>query len=112
MYTPSILFFVDINKSIANRAVYIFQSTDFDNPEFTDFDGQTQATEVMIGTDIEIASITVIPNYLYQGNPYVAGTWIPFANVGQLTYTGANQNNAYSQSNKWRAKDAQGNISN
>ena len=102
----------DINKSIANRAVYTFQSTDFDNPEFTDFDGQTQATEVMIGTDIEIASSTVIPNYLYQGNPYVAGTWIPFANVGQLTYTGANQNNAYSQSNKWRAKDAQGNISN
>jgi hypothetical protein len=101
----------DIVKSIANRAVYTFTAADFDNPEFSDFDGQVAATDVMIGTDSEIASNAIIPNYLYNGNPYVAGTWIPYANVGNLVYTGANQNNAYAQNNKWRARDAQGNIS-
>lgn len=101
----------DINKSIANRAEYIFQASDFDNPEFTDYDGQTEATEIMIGTDTEIGLGSIIPNYLYNGNPYVAGTWIAYSNVGNLKYVGADQNNAYNQSNKWRAKDSEGNIS-
>lgn len=101
----------DINKSIANRAEYIFQASDFDNPEFTDYDGQTVATEIMIGTDMQIASGSVIPNYLYNGNQYVAGTWIAIANISNLKYVGADQNNAYNQSDKWRAKDSEGNIS-
>ena len=101
----------DINLSIANRAEYIFQASDFDNPEFTDYDGQTVATEIMIGTDIQIASGSVIPNYLYNGNQYVAGTWIAIANISNLKYVGADQNNAYNQSDKWRAKDSEGNIS-
>lgn len=91
----------DITKNIDNRATYTFSQSDFINA-FSDFDGDTLA-EVMADSNVT--------NYEYQGNPYVAGTWIPIANVGNLTYTGADQNNAYSQITPWFAKDSQGYIS-
>ena len=91
----------DIYKSIDNRSTYQFTTSDF-TTAFSDFDSDTL---------IEVMADNNVVNYEYQGNPYVAGTWIPLANIGQLEYTGADQNNAYVQTTPWYGKDSTGMVS-
>lgn len=97
----------DVNISITNRGVHDFTTAEF-LAAYTDFDSdamiEMKANGTMTGYEYDINGTN---NYV----PYVADTWIPVNNITRLRFTGANQNAAYTQSNPWFAKDAQGNIS-
>lgn len=96
----------DVNISIANRATHDFTTAEF-LAAYTDFD-----TDAMV----EMMATGTLTGYEYDVNgtnnyvPYTGG-WIPVNNIARLRYKGADQNAAYTQSNPWFAKDAQGNIS-
>lgn len=91
----------DITKSRPNRSEYTFIPDDFTSA-YNDFDGHALA---------EISATTNVENFTYNGAPYVAGTWIPIANVGQLKYVAPDVNTAVTTMTDWLAKDTQGHIS-
>jgi hypothetical protein len=91
----------DLVVNLPNRGTHTFTTAEF-VAKYTDFDGDAMT---------EIKAEASVTNYLFNGTPYVAGTWIPVNNIDQLTYTGANQNDLYTQTTPWFAKDSQGNIS-
>jgi hypothetical protein len=96
----------DVNVSIANRGTHDFTTAEF-LAAYTDFDSDAMTEMMATGT---------LTGYEYDANgtnnyvPYTGG-WIPVNNIARLRYKGADQNAAYTQSNPWFAKDAQGNIS-
>jgi hypothetical protein len=91
----------DVIVDLGNRGSHTFTTAEFLS-KYTDFDMDAM---------IEMRATGNVSNYLFNGLPYVAGTWIPVNDIDELTYTGANQNAAYQQMTPWQAKDAQGNIS-
>lgn len=91
----------DVIVDLDNRDIHTFTTQEF-LTKYTDFDGDTMT---------EMRATGNVSNYLFNGVPYVSGTWIPVNNIDHLSYTGANQNAAYQQITPWSAKDAQGNIS-
>lgn len=91
----------DIVINLPYMGSHTFTTSEFINA-YTDFDSDNLS---------EIKAESPVENYLYNGSPYVAGTWIPVNNVDQLTYNAANQIYGYTQSTPWFAKDSQGNIS-
>jgi hypothetical protein len=96
----------DVTVNLANRAVHDFTTAEF-LAAYTDFDTdamtEMMATGTLTGYEYDVNGTN---NYV----PYT-GTWIPVNNIARLRYTAADQNAAYTQSNPWFAKDAQGNIS-
>jgi len=91
----------DLVIDLPNRGTHNFTTAEF-VAKYTDFDGNNMVEMKADGNTI---------NYLFNGSPYISGTWIPINDIDELTYIGANQNGAYQQINPWVAKDSQGNIS-
>lgn len=91
----------DLVINLSNRATHTFTTAEFVD-KYTDFDGHSMS---------EIKAEAPVTNYLLNGSPYIAGTWIPVNDIDELSYKGANQNAAYTQITPWFAKDAEGNIS-
>ena len=89
--------------NLSNGATYTFTANDFLN-HFNDSDPTHILEEVRLNNNVS--------NISYQGNPYVAGTWIPLSNITQLTFTSPNQNGTYTQIIPWQGKDNFGNTSN
>lgn len=91
----------DVIVGLANRATHTFTTAEF-LAKYTDFDSDAM---------VEMKAEGNVSNYLYNGAPYVSGTWIPVNNIAQLSYVGANIDTTYQQITPWFAKDSQGNIS-
>lgn len=93
----------DIIINLANRATHQFANpTNEFATHYSSYDGSPIT---------DVRCLAPVTGLTYAGSPYVAGTWIPISQVNQLTFTGANQNAAYTQTTPWEARDANGNIS-
>jgi hypothetical protein len=97
----------NVTISMANRAIRPFTTAEF-LAAYTDFDSdamiEMMATGTMTGYEYDVNGTN---NWI----AYVAGTWIPVNNIARLRYVAADQDTAYTKTNAWFAKDAQGNIS-
>ena len=91
----------DIVINLPHQGSHTFTTAEFVS-HYTDFD---------LDNLTEIKAETPVDGYLYNGSPYVAGTWIPVNNANLLTYNATTQTTAYSKVTPWFAKDSQGNIS-
>lgn len=97
----------DVNITLENRGTHGFTTTEFVN-SYTDYDSDA-LSEIMATGDVT--------GYQYDINgtnnwvAYTTGTWIPISNITRLRYVALDQNDAYTKSNPWFAKDSQGNIS-
>lgn len=98
----------DIIIGLDNREIYDFTTAEF-MTAFTDYDGNNTLSEVQInGTTTNYSyDLNGTNNYL----PLTSGTWIPINNVTRIRYTGADDNAAYNQTNPYKVKDENGNIS-
>ena len=83
---------------------YVFTDTDF-TAQYTDYDLDALAYVRINGS---VTGIT------YDGNPYVAGTWIPISHIasGRLEYVPTGQTDGYDHDCTYDVQDSQGNISN
>jgi hypothetical protein len=97
----------NVNISLENRGTHSFTTTEFVN-SYTDYDSDALSAIMATGD---------VTGYQYDINgtnnwvAYTAGTWIPVSNITRLRYVALDQNDAYTKSNPWFAKDSQGNIS-
>lgn len=100
---PHIIGTSDIVINLSNGASYTFGAQDFVN-HFTDSYVSHTLEEVRLTGDVT--------NITFQGNAYVAGTWIPLTDITGLVFTSPVQNGTYTVTIPWDGKDNLGNISN
>lgn len=89
--------------NLSNGAEYVFQANDFIDHFHDSYAPSHTLSEVQMNSNVT--------NISYQGNPYVAGTWVPITDVTSLKFTSPNQTGTYTAVIPWKGKDSLGNIS-
>lgn len=94
----------DVIVETNNRTDYIFKVTDF-STKYSDFDNDALGAIAVEGD---------VTGFKLNGSDYIAGTWVTVGNLSDdlFVYHPLDQSAYYEKDVTWKAKDAQGNVSN